>query len=83
MPVQLVERARIVLLVAGGLENKQIVDDAWEDGALAPALPGRRRSGSRKGCPAVEPHAYHQRAEGEQSGGNNAATTRLRIPRVG
>jgi hypothetical protein len=77
MPARLVERARIVLLAADGLENKQIaqrMNMTPEKGvALAEPLPGMRHRGSGKGRPAAGAPAHHHRTEGEESGGNDAA----------
>jgi hypothetical protein len=77
LPAQVVERARVVLMAAEGLENKEIagrMNMTPEKAARwAEPLSGRRHRSSGKGCAATGLHAHHHRAEGKASGGYDAA----------
>ena len=76
LPARVVERARVVLMAAAGLENKEIagrMNMTGEGGALAEPLPGGRRCGLAEGRTTTRQAAHDHGAEGEASGGDDAA----------
>ena len=77
LPARVVERARVVLLAADGLENKEIAGRM----SMTPEKAARWRkrfleggiAALEKDAPRPGRHAHHHRAEGKAGGGYDAA----------
>ena len=63
-PVRVVERCRIVLLAAEGLQDKQIAERLSDGFTVAQSFPGAWGGRIGEGCAATWPHSDDHRREG-------------------